>query len=335
MSLDGCAVSDTARQDQEPTAVDSSTAGLPAFESIKSAERAIAAVLKSHRSRVEGARSALAAAERAYESRVAKAKAAADRAAQPNKIAAIGIVRRVTLTETTITTPKGQFELTPEVEASAEQHGNKQVVQGWVFKSDHDRREIYLHINGPTWGDVVPFSVRHSVSEPRDLHAFATRVGATARNVEAAKAAIAERVRVAQCKVIEAKAVKDRVEDFVADAPVDDRRAKKARESVQALHEQGNRWAQEALSEQERVRSDSEVAQREATSREHVATRPVQPGARETTDTKPPGGSKREPSVANSGDILDQIRKLGELHEAGVLTAEEFSSKKAELLMRL
>jgi hypothetical protein len=113
--------------------------------------------------------------------------------------------------------------------------------------------------------------VRHSISEPRDLHAFATKVGATARNVEAARAAIGERVRAAESEVIralrdraaveqaaaalvaatwevdEVKAVKDRVEAFVADASMDDRRAKKARESVQALHEQGNRCAQEAL----------------------------------------------------------------------------------------
>jgi hypothetical protein len=37
------------------------------------------------------------------------------------------------------------------------------------------RREIYLHISGPTWGDVVPCSVRHSLSQPRDLHAFASK----------------------------------------------------------------------------------------------------------------------------------------------------------------
>jgi hypothetical protein len=32
---------------------------------------------------------------------------------------------------------------------------------------------------------------------------------------------------------------------------------------------------------------------------------------------------------------IEQIRKLGELHEAGVLTAQEFESKKAELLKRI
>jgi hypothetical protein len=34
-------------------------------------------------------------------------------------------------------------------------------------------------------------------------------------------------------------------------------------------------------------------------------------------------------------DILDQVRKLGELRDAGVLTEEEFAAKKAELLRRL
>jgi Short C-terminal domain len=34
-------------------------------------------------------------------------------------------------------------------------------------------------------------------------------------------------------------------------------------------------------------------------------------------------------------DVLDQIRKLGELRDAGVLTPEEFEAKKAALLDRL
>ncbi len=32
---------------------------------------------------------------------------------------------------------------------------------------------------------------------------------------------------------------------------------------------------------------------------------------------------------------FDQIRKLAELHEAGILTDEEFTTKKTELLARL
>jgi len=33
--------------------------------------------------------------------------------------------------------------------------------------------------------------------------------------------------------------------------------------------------------------------------------------------------------------IMDQIRKLSELHEEGILTEEEFAAKKADLLGRL
>ncbi|TCO50744.1 PH domain-containing protein [Actinocrispum wychmicini] len=37
----------------------------------------------------------------------------------------------------------------------------------------------------------------------------------------------------------------------------------------------------------------------------------------------------------STGDVYEQLRKLGELHEAGVLTADEFNTKKQELLNRL
>lgn len=33
--------------------------------------------------------------------------------------------------------------------------------------------------------------------------------------------------------------------------------------------------------------------------------------------------------------IIDQIRKLAELHDQGILTADEFTAKKTELLSRL
>ena len=48
-----------------------------------------------------------------------------------------------------------------------------------------------------------------------------------------------------------------------------------------------------------------------------------------------PVGAPTVPAVAGQHDVIDQIRKLGELHESGVLTAAEFEAKKAELLQRL
>lgn len=35
------------------------------------------------------------------------------------------------------------------------------------------------------------------------------------------------------------------------------------------------------------------------------------------------------------GDVMDQLRKLGELRDLGVLTGDEFDAKKAELLARM
>jgi hypothetical protein len=41
------------------------------------------------------------------------------------------------------------------------------------------------------------------------------------------------------------------------------------------------------------------------------------------------------PAVAAQPDVMGQIRQLGELRDAGILTVEEFESKKRELLSRL
>jgi Bacterial PH domain/Short C-terminal domain len=51
---------------------------------------------------------------------------------------------------------------------------------------------------------------------------------------------------------------------------------------------------------------------------------------------KPVAAPQAVPQTATDApDIPDQIRKLGELRDAGVLTAEEFEGKKAELLARM
>lgn len=49
----------------------------------------------------------------------------------------------------------------------------------------------------------------------------------------------------------------------------------------------------------------------------------------------PPTASPAGPAPAGRVDVLDQLAKLAELRDAGVVTAEEFEAKKAELLGRL
>jgi hypothetical protein len=41
------------------------------------------------------------------------------------------------------------------------------------------------------------------------------------------------------------------------------------------------------------------------------------------------------PSAPEQRDELEQLKRLGELHDAGILTDEEFASKKAEILKRM
>lgn len=51
--------------------------------------------------------------------------------------------------------------------------------------------------------------------------------------------------------------------------------------------------------------------------------------------SRPPGSVAPAVSVPAGPDIMAQLQQLGQLRDAGVLTEEEFASKKAELLSRL
>ena len=43
----------------------------------------------------------------------------------------------------------------------------------------------------------------------------------------------------------------------------------------------------------------------------------------------------KQSQLLSSDEVIELIKKLGELHSAGILTDEEFSSKKAELLSKI
>lgn len=60
-----------------------------------------------------------------------------------------------------------------------------------------------------------------------------------------------------------------------------------------------------------------------------LLTQQLQP-ARAAQDVEPP-----VPAGASTHDLLLALEKLGELHGKGVLTPEEFTAKKAELLRKL
>src|SRR4051812_20910937 len=51
--------------------------------------------------------------------------------------------------------------------------------------------------------------------------------------------------------------------------------------------------------------------------------------------SRSPSGDARRPDSAAETDIFAKIERLADLHKKGILSSEEFTSKKAELLSRL
>lgn len=45
-----------------------------------------------------------------------------------------------------------------------------------------------------------------------------------------------------------------------------------------------------------------------------------------------PAPAAAAPAASSEGDVLDQLKQLGELHASGVLTDDEFAAQKAKLL---
>jgi hypothetical protein len=81
--------------------------------SLKDAMKAVGSAYKAYTKRLDGARKRLFQAEKQYAAAVKSAERDCDQAGRPAKVASVGLMTRVTLTETTIKTPKGEFPLTP------------------------------------------------------------------------------------------------------------------------------------------------------------------------------------------------------------------------------
>jgi hypothetical protein len=64
-----------------------------------------------------------------------------------------------------------------------------------------------------------------------------------------------------------------------------------------------------------------------------VSRRQAQKWSNQDTQNQP---AEPMPQQANgSDDAMDQLKKLGELHDQGILTDEEFATKKQEILNRI
>ena len=65
-------------------------------------------------------------------------------------------------------------------------------------------------------------------------------------------------------------------------------------------------------------------------SRRRPPTRPSRPRRRRSRWCTPP--RRHLPAEGLTEDTLDQLKQLGELHNSGVLTDEEFAAQKAKIL---
>ncbi len=70
------------------------------------------------------------------------------------------------------------------------------------------------------------------------------------------------------------------------------------------------------------------------TYREYGQAPPQQPQYQQPTPSQAPPQQAPQPT-SGSSDVTEQIRKLGELRDQGILTEEEFQTKKRELLAKL
>lgn len=89
----------------------------------------------------------------------------------------------------------------------------------------------------------------------------------------------------------------------------------------------GNRVAMKWISDQAAMQQFTATVK----SHLHGSLQPMVPG----TNVAQPHVDGAPSGPASEDDIMDKIRKLAELHQAGILSDDEFSSKKAELLARL
>lgn len=313
---------------------------------------------KDYWGRTDAASKALRSAWASAEGQVTEARTAVQWAAAGRKLASIGVTSRAVLYETHVETTQGRVELTPDVRAWADQHGTKQVVQGWVFKSNNDRREVYLHIEGSGQAVVLAFNIEWSIEQPKTIHRFAAAVGVAAANVEATKAAIEQRKRQATDRLATALDYEARVKPAIErlQAETTDRA------ELQAAVDAGQDMPQEPQSRSEKKAATALITAKAALQNQpptliDQVTRAIGERRREAAQlrqeleaegkaiSQPPvrpavTGSAEVAGAAESSDeamadVTELIRKLAELKDAGHVSAEEFESKKTELLARL
>jgi hypothetical protein len=293
----------------------------------------------------------------ARDGRIRNLTKAVEEAARGRKLGAIGAVQRVVLYEDRVTTPDGTFELAPGVHARCELEGAVQSVQGWIWKSDQDRREVYLHINGPGWHSVVRWNMKWTVNQPKTYIEMAYAIGQAANRAEDARAEIEERLRGAEDDLLseigELRGIEERsaglaslrlellaavasLETALADARDGEASSRGVLRRGDAAALRGRKAADELGAEDRRV-AEARAHHRDrsaatARDREQRAARVADIGPLNPAD--PAMVIAEQPAAAAQTDLVSALERLAALHAGGLLTDEEFGAAKAELLRR-
>lgn len=279
---------------------------------------------------------------------------AVDEASRGKKLRAIGAVQRVVLYEDRVVTPDGTFELGPNVHARCELQGAVQSVQGWVWKSDQDRREVYLHVNGPGWHSVIRWNLKWTANQPKPYIEMAYAIGQAANQASELRAAIEQRLHGAEDDLLSelgdlagVEAISARLDPLESGLLA----TKTALETAMATDGSGKRAAGrragaaamrcgtavgELNAERDRIAETRRYAldrrteverEREERSARIAASgplNPADPAVALTADATPP--------PAEPLDLVSALERLAALHAKGLLTDEEFGTAKGELL---
>lgn len=287
------------------------------------------------------------------------------------RIMSIGMVRQVTLYDLHIQLPRSRVPMSTQVYATAENQGTKQVMRGsmWTGPQTADRREMWLHVTWPEGFEAVHWqrnddSITGASVKPAQVHEMAAAINRAAQRYpeaaaqdaryretatrELAHATAPLRVQVTallvnlENHVKASTAVRAFVEDLSRREDLERRerrtakdvasRAGKTERSAREALERGRKLLDRLTPSRRGSAASSAARSAELTSATVPALGPAdQQSESAPSTTSPAAGETRVQPVA----LTDLLAQLGQLRDAGVLTEEEFTAKKTDILNRL
>jgi hypothetical protein len=318
--------------------------------------------LKARDDSIARARHALSTAQKDHSKRVDHARKATEQSGRSRRLASFGGVQ---LFEDRIVARGRAHWLTAEVSATVDSAGNLSRTRRHTLtrfaligplsfftpkKTKHDDRQLFLLLEGPDWAELLECDKKAQAQ----TRALAQSINLAARNVEPTRQARDQHMAAAQA------ALESTLNDTANIAACDDalRRAEvenagvvtaaaELRAALERYPEAESRQGRGAVKLLERVESSlstrSVLPELPAGMESIEPSPPALPPATENPPDATSPTTTHEPTVATDGasdadlaeDPIETIRRLGGLRDSGLISAEEFEAKKAELLRRV